>query len=83
MDAVAAGTIFLVPSGGFMGYQLKPKRRLGLRALSIRAIGRGFFGFGLAWLSGDRGCVVSHTDRAEERFAASLRWGARLTSVTS
>ena len=50
MDAVAIGSIFLVLSGVYMWYQLKPKRRLGLGALGVGLVVGAFFVFGLARL---------------------------------
>lgn len=50
MDAVAVGAIFLVSSGVYMWYQLRPKRRLGLVALSVGLVACAFFVFGLRWL---------------------------------
>ena len=50
MDAVALGATFLVLSGVYMWYQLKPKRRLGLAALGVGLAAGAFFVFGLARL---------------------------------
>ncbi|MBT3271324.1 hypothetical protein HN371_29570 [Candidatus Poribacteria bacterium] len=50
MDAVAAGSIFLVLSGIYMWYQLRTKRRPGLAALGLGLGACSFFVFGLARL---------------------------------
>jgi len=50
MDAVAAGLLLMVFSSYYMWYRLKPKRRMGLIALTAGVVICAFFAVGLGWL---------------------------------
>jgi hypothetical protein len=50
MDALAVGLLLMVFSSYYMWYRLKPKRRLGLIALTAGVVSCGFFAVGLGWL---------------------------------
>jgi hypothetical protein len=50
MDALAIGLILMVLSSLYMWYRLRPKRALGIVALSLGGLTCGAFVFGLRWI---------------------------------